>query len=59
MAGKNITEFQRIANERGWTFKQIAERWGLSERQLSRIAQDAKIRDLDSVKGLPIKKKSK
>ncbi|EGR4447762.1 hypothetical protein AVO52_16465 [Vibrio cholerae] len=59
MTGKNITEFQRIANERGWTFKQIAERWGLSERQLSRIAQDAKIRDLDSVKGLPIKKKSK
>ncbi|HBC2323642.1 TPA: hypothetical protein P7K80_001913 [Vibrio cholerae] len=59
MTGKKITEFQRIANERGWTFKQIAERWGLSERQLSRIAQDAKIRDLDSVKGLPIKKKSK
>ncbi len=59
MTGKVITEFQRIANERGWTFKQIAERWGLSERQLSRIAQDAKTRDLDSVKGLPRKKKSK
>ena len=59
MTGKIITEFQRIANKRGWTFKQIAERWGLSERQLSRIAQDAKIRDLDSEKGLPIKKKSK
>lgn len=25
------TEFQRVNNERGLTFKQIAERWGLSE----------------------------
>lgn len=58
MTGKKVTEFQRIANEKGWTLLEVGERWELSERQMSRIASAAKQRDLDAAKGLP-KKKSK
>lgn len=59
MTGKVITEFQRIANEKGWTFEEIAKRWGKSERQLSRIAKAAEQRDMDAVNGLPKKNKTK
>jgi hypothetical protein len=55
MTGKKITEFQKIANSKGWTFEEIAKRWGKSERQLSRIAKAGKQRDLDAVNGLPNK----
>lgn len=55
MTGKKITEFQQIANAKGWKFEEIAKRWGLSERQLSRVASSGKARDLDAVKGLPDK----
>lgn len=53
MTGKSTSLFQKIANEKGWTFKQIGERWGVSERQMSRIANAGNQRDLDSVNGLP------
>lgn len=56
MTGKKVTEFQRIANEKGWTLLEVGERWELSERQMSRIANAAKQRDLDAAKGLPKKK---
>jgi hypothetical protein len=55
MTGKNITEFQKIANKKGWTFEQIALRWNKSDRQLSRIAAKAEPRDMDAVNGLPTK----
>ena len=56
MTGKSVTEFQRIANAKGWTLLEVGERWGKSERQMSRIASAAKQRDLDAVNGLPNKK---
>jgi hypothetical protein len=59
MTGKNVTEFQRIANAKGWTLLEVGERWELSERQMSRIASAAKQRDLDAVNGLPKKKPTK
>ncbi|WP_139686123.1 hypothetical protein [Vibrio tasmaniensis] len=59
MAGKNTTEFQLIANAKGWKFEEIAKRWGKSERQLSRIAKAGEQRDLDAVNGLPDKNKVK
>ncbi|AUI88895.1 hypothetical protein BS333_21205 (plasmid) [Vibrio azureus] len=59
MIGKVITEFQRIANEKGWTFEEIANRWGKSERQLSRIAKAAEQRDMDAVNYLPKNNKTK
>lgn len=57
MTGDAHTEFQRVANSRGWKFSELAERWGLSERQLSRIARAGKQRDIDAVNGLPNKQK--
>lgn len=59
MAGKKVTEFQRIANAKGWKFDEIAKRWELSERQLSRIADAPKQRDLDALLGLPEYKERK
>lgn len=54
MTGKDITKFQQIANDKGWTFAEIAKRWGKSERQLSRIAKAEEPRDIDAVNGLPV-----
>ncbi|WP_370059977.1 hypothetical protein [Neptunomonas phycophila] len=56
MTGKK-TRIQQIANDRGWTFEEIAKRWGISERQMSRVAAAGKQRDIDAVTGLPIKHK--
>lgn len=56
MTGKKVTEFQMIANSKGWTFEEIAKRWGKSERQLSRIAAAGEVRDMDAVRGLPTNK---
>lgn len=56
MTGKKVTEFQILANAKGWNFEGIGERWGLSERQMSRVARAGKQRDLDAVNGLPDKK---
>ena len=58
MTGRSVTEFQRIANKKGWKFEDIAKRWGKSERQLSRIAKAGEQRDLDAVNGLPDKSKN-
>lgn len=53
-----MTEFQKIARSKGWTFEAVAKRWGgLSERQMSRIAKANKQRDIDAVNGLPNKLK--
>ncbi|QXN65240.1 hypothetical protein [Serratia fonticola] len=47
------TAFQRIANSKGWTLVEIAQRWEISERQISRVAAAGKQRDMDAVSGLP------
>jgi hypothetical protein len=56
MTGKNKTIFQQIANNKGWTFESIGERWGISERQMSRIANSGNQRDIDAVTGIPSRK---
>ncbi|MCG9576122.1 hypothetical protein L1D14_07695 [Vibrio tubiashii] len=38
MAKKIHTDFQKIADSKGWTLKEIAALWGKSERQVSRYA---------------------
>lgn len=58
MTGRNIAEFQGIANKKGWKFEDIAKRWGKSERQLSRIAKAGEQRDLDAVNGVPDKSRN-
>ena len=55
---KAPTEFQKVANSKGWTLLEIAQRWDISERQISRVAAAGKKRDMDAVSGLPGKGKN-
>ncbi|TNV16080.1 hypothetical protein FH968_19755 [Buttiauxella sp. B2] len=50
---KKVTQIQEIANSKGWTFEELAHRWEVSPRQMSRIAAAAKQRDIDAANGLP------
>lgn len=45
--------FKQIANRKGWKLVQIGERWGVCERQMSRISNSGNQRDIDAVNGLP------
>jgi len=47
--------FTAEAKRRGWKMKAIAIRWGISPRQMSRIAKKPSQRDLDALNGLPLK----
>ena len=49
----NKTPFHKTAEKKGWQLKDIAERWGVTPRQLSRVANAPKQKDLDAVRGLP------
>jgi hypothetical protein len=53
MASRKKTEFHKTAEAKGWLLEQIAERWGISIRQMSRVANNATRKDLDAVNGLP------
>ncbi len=45
--------FHEKAKEKGWLLEDIAVRWGISVRQMSRVANNPKQKDLDAVAGLP------
>lgn len=53
MSGRKKSIFQQIVNRKGWKFEDVAKRWNISERQLSRISNSANIRDIDAANGLP------
>jgi len=53
MSSKKETEFHKKAKEKGWFLERIGERWGVSVRQMSRIANRPTQKDLDAVNGLP------
>jgi len=53
MTGMKLSIFKQIVNRKGWTFEQIGQRWGVSERQMSRIANSGNQRDIDAANGLP------
>lgn len=55
MTGKKEKEFHKKAKEKGWLLEEIAMRWGISVRQMSRVANKPKQKDLDAVNGLPAK----
>lgn len=56
MASKKVTKFKEIAKGKGWLLEDIANRWGISVRQMSRVANNPKKKDLDAVNGLPAPK---
>lgn len=52
MAGRRQTEFHKIAREKGWQLVEIGERWGVGERQMSRVANNPSQKDLDATSGV-------
>jgi hypothetical protein len=55
MTDRTKTDFHKIAKEKGWLLGEIAERWGIGDRQMSRVANNPTQKDLDAVSGLPQK----
>lgn len=53
MTGSKISIFLQIAKRKGWTLTDIGDRWGVSERQMTRISNSGNQRDIDAVNGLP------
>ncbi|MCG7952659.1 MAG: hypothetical protein N0E56_15785 [Candidatus Thiodiazotropha endolucinida] len=49
------TTFHEIAKQKGWSLAEIGERWGIGERQMSRIANKPKQLHIDAARGLPEK----
>ncbi|EAZ98136.1 hypothetical protein [Marinobacter sp. ELB17] len=58
MTGRKFTEFHKLVREKGWTLVEIGERWGVSKRQMSRVAGSSSQRDIDAATGLPYKTKT-
>lgn len=56
MTKKKFTTFQGIVNYKGWTYTLLAERWNISVRQITRMAAQSKVRDIDAAYGLPFRK---
>ena len=59
MTSRKNTEFHKIAAEKGWILEEIGKRWGIGIRQISRIANNPKTKDIDAVKGLTVFRKPK
>lgn len=47
-------EFTKRYRLKGWSAPELAKRWGMSIRNLGRIARRPTQRDLDAVNGLPL-----
>jgi lambda repressor-like predicted transcriptional regulator len=48
-------DFTLAVKDKGWQMKKVAERWGVTPRQLSRIAAAPKQIHWDAIAGLPEK----
>lgn len=53
-----MTDFVRLLRKKGWTAKEVAARWGIKPRQISRIAKMPRRLHLDALAGLPDKKET-
>lgn len=53
MSRRQKTAFHKVAESKGWLLEKIGDRWGISVRQMSRIANNPTQKDLDAVNGLP------
>ena len=56
---EQMTNFLRNIKAKGWTAKEVGERWGIKPRQMSNISRNPKVRDFDAVEGLPDKNEVK
>lgn len=54
-----MTEFVKALRRKGWSAQEVAKRWGLLPRQLSRIGKNPKQIHMDAMSGLPDRNKIK
>lgn len=47
-----MSEFAKKAKAKGWSMKALAERWGISARQMSNISNSPKKIHWDALEGL-------
>jgi len=48
------TKFHKIVKDKGWRLIDVGNRWNISERQMSRIANNPTKKDIDAATGLPV-----
>jgi len=53
-----MTNLLRNIKDKGWTAKEVGERWGIKQRQMNNISRNPKVIHFDAVEGLPTKLKS-
>lgn len=49
----NRAEFYEALRAKGWTVKEVAERWNMHPGSLRRLAKRPSARDIDALKALP------
>jgi len=52
-----MTDFVKKLRAKGWTARELAERWGVSPRRISQIGKNPTQKDWDALAGLPDKRK--
>jgi len=52
-----MTGFVKALRQKGWSAQEVAERWGMLPRQLSKIGNSPKQIHLDALAGLPDRSK--
>jgi len=58
LLGGIMTNFMIKIKLKGWTPKEVGERWGIKQRQMNNISRNPKVIHFDAVEGLPTKLKS-
>ena len=48
-----MNDYVKELRRRGWTARELAERWGVSPRRISQISANPSLKDWDALKGLP------
>lgn len=47
-----MRNFKEEAKRKGWTLKELAERWGVTPRQMTNVAKNPKQKDWDALESL-------
>lgn len=48
-----MTDFVKALRRKGWSAKEVAERWGVTPRRISQIGNKPSRKDWDALAGLP------
>jgi len=48
-----MTDYVKAVRRKGWTAQELAERWGITARQVSNIGRNPSKMNIDALAGLP------